>query len=499
MIENEPLDGRAAFTLLQGILSAILVLFNNDISHGAIESNNILVANLSPKNPRFWLTGFSSARLMPENKLKESHSADVGMALRTVAEARGDPNYFEDPAANDIFAGFLQASQSKTLSAREILTEFNTLTNGVVGSLFEKIYLTKVFSIDQYQFCDKVYYWKNDIASIARTSLAHNTERSQEAQERVLRAKPSKILSEKGLLYSEEVKKLFDRLEVGIDVWFGFPTGPKRKRKGEARHMCEWRVGIQITYHVPSGMWNLSQLIDAVRPTPLDIGNPVDFVEVGGDTKYEGLYVDSRTFKHACSLLGISPPDSLKSNPELVDHRVNPFRTVSSGNGELVLAEEKLLGTPIFNRSSRTLYYSGKKYSEASALQLCTDYSLEGLRLGILQSGDPPQTIVDLCQGQPTREFPGSQLQSLTESESEDMKFFFGRQYVAPVQRQGGFEKPIREWVSEQTRRRRRQPSCSAISSYVCNPKMSMSVTLIRETVQPQTLLQRPIVTCSSV
>jgi hypothetical protein len=93
-------------------------------------------------------------------------------------------------------------------------------------------------------------------------------------------------------------------------------------------------------------MWNLSQLINAIPPSGLlEIGNPEHCVEVGGDPKFEGLYVDFTTFQHACHLVGISPPDSLKSGP---DPRANQFQSVNNRRGDLVLAEEKLLGAAIF-------------------------------------------------------------------------------------------------------------------------------------------------------
>jgi hypothetical protein len=448
-ISYEPLDDRTTYVLLQGILSAIRVLFNNGITHGAITSSNILVADLSPKNPRFWLTGFLPTRPMSQDKIKESHSADVGRALRTIAEACGDSDYFEDPAANTIFAGFLQALQSKTLSIKEILDEFNTLTYGSVDTPFQRVYLSKVFLIEQVQFDDQVYYWKIELAQMARAFLAQNTEKSQAAYENILRTKSRKNLSDragKELLHSNEAEKLFCRLGMDFDVCA--KLRPKRKR----HCIYELPIRIQLTHHAPSGMWNLSQLINAIPPTELlDIGNLKDCVEVGGDTKSEGLYVDFSTFEHACRLLGVSLPES-NPNPG-----ANQFQLVNSGNGDLVLVEEKLLGTPIFRRSSRTMYYGSTEYSEASALQLCIERNFESLRRGILQSRHPPQSVEELYQRQQTQEFPESKFQSLTESQSENMLDFHFRPRVCSTQHQDQLERSTEDWVDEQTQRMRYQ------------------------------------------
>lgn len=69
-------------------------------------------------------------------------------------------------------------------------------------------------------------------------------------------------------------------------------------------------------------------------------------MEVRGKAEFGGVYADLATFQRACEALGVSPPTQT-SNSDL-DSRTSQFRSVSSNQGDIVLAEEKLLGTSIF-------------------------------------------------------------------------------------------------------------------------------------------------------
>lgn len=439
-IECEPLNDRTAYALFRGILSALADLYKNGIADIAISSANILVADLSPENPRFWLTGISSGRPISEDKIKERHSADVNAAMRIIKDARDGPDYFQDPAANAIFTGVLQALESKPLSATEILDKFETLTDGDAYFPFKSENLIKVFPIKLFQFGDQAYL-------IARALFARTAKGSQQAYTRVLSTKPRESLpghEGEQLLHWEEAQTLFRRLDeiVGFGFWSSLEPARKKKRERgreeerEGESVRDFRIQMRITYHAPSKMWNLSQLRNAIPPTDLlEITDPNHYVEVGGDAECEGLYIDFLTFEHACRLLRVSPPPNFPESA--ADPRADQFRSVNSYKGDLVLADEKLLGTAIFKRSSRTMYYGGTEYSEANAVQLFTQGTFEGLHRGISQSRYPPQSLKIFCQGQSTQDIPESLCQSLTESLSEDSPDFTRRQYARPNPDQG--------------------------------------------------------------
>lgn len=466
-LPDEPLNSRAAYVLLHEIFSTLAELFRNRIAHGAITLDNILVEDLSPENPRFWLIGFSSFGLIPEDRIRESHSADVRMALQTIDEARVRSDRFEDPVANKIFNRFFQTTRSKLLTAQEVLDEFNTLTDGKVDFPFKSADLTKIFSLEQFQFGGQLYYRKTELAAIARALYAQNARKGQQASEAVLCTKSNEILpghEDENLLDGKAVQSIFERLDTFNDIQFWLEAEPKRKR--DAHHMQDFRIPIQITYHAPSMMWNLSQLINTIRPTSLlELGEPEDCVEVGGKAEFEGLYVDLATFQRACEALGVSPP-AQTSNSDL-DSRTSQFRSVSSNQGDMVLAEEKLLGAAIFRRSSGTMCYGGKEYTEANMLELCRLHQFEGLGLGILQCRLPAQRVEELCQGQPTQELSESQCQSLTESQHSIDPLAFP--VPEPAQLNQGDIRPAdvtEEWVDDQTSRKRRRPRASDIKPF---------------------------------
>lgn len=109
-IVHEPLDQRSTYVLLDGILSTADFLINNGLQHGNITPSNILVADLSPEDPYFWLVGFSSMKPISEDTTKSDKYIDVTMAMWMITHIRGGSTYFEDPAADAIFTGFCRLS-----------------------------------------------------------------------------------------------------------------------------------------------------------------------------------------------------------------------------------------------------------------------------------------------------------------------------------------------------------------------------------------------------
>lgn len=277
-IPDQPLNSRAAYVLLHEILSTIAKLLSKGIVHGAITLDNILVEDLSPENPRFWLIGFSSFEPISEDRIRERHSADVRMALQTISEAQVRSDCFQDPVANKIFNRFFQTTRSKLLTTQEVLGAFNTLTHGKVDFPFKSANLTKVFSLEQFQFGGQLYYRKTELAAIAQALYAQNASKRQQASESVLCTKPNAILpghEDETLLHGKAVQSIFNQLDKLNDIQFWLEVEPKRKR--EAHRVQDFRIPIQITYHAPSMMWNLSQLINAIRPTSLlELGEPED-------------------------------------------------------------------------------------------------------------------------------------------------------------------------------------------------------------------------------
>ena len=462
-IQYEPLDDRARYALLQEVLRTLDEIYKKGIANVTITWSNVLVARLSPDKPLFWLTGISSARVMSEDTIKETHSTDVYTAMRTIGRTHGGADYFEDPAANAILTGFLQSLPSTPLSARDILDGFQTLTHGLADFPFKSSYLEKEFSAEQFRFGDQAYYRKTELALIAQALFGQTAKKSQQAYTRILSTKPSeKLPGHEGeqLLNWQDASTLFRRLgsTLGIRFWpaLELEREKKREREGVGRSTRAFPIRIQITNHAPSQMWNLSQLTNAVRPTDsLEIGDPDHCVEVGGDAECEGLYVDLSTFGHACRLLYVSPPPESPQSDLEPNPRGDLFQSVNSHEGDLVLVDKKLLGTAIFKRSSRTMHYGGTDYSEASAMQRFSQDIFDDLHRGISQSRRPAPTLKELCQGQPAQNFSESQCQSLTESQSGELLPSTRRQLRRRNQRQGQPEKLTEDWVNEQSKRRR--------------------------------------------
>lgn len=221
-------------------------------------------------------------------------------------------NCFQDPVANDIFDGFLLALQYNPPSAKEILDLFATLTDGHADYPFKLEYLTAIFSIKKFQFGRQVYYRKTEVAQVASALCAPIDENSQDAYTRVLSTKSNQTLPEhegEQVLHWQEIQKLFARLGKTQGVSFWFPETSKREKKAVEVSMQDFHVRLRISCHVPSKMWNLTQLINAIRPVDaIDIGDPDVCVDVGGDADCKGLYVDLDTIERACRLLRVSPP-----------------------------------------------------------------------------------------------------------------------------------------------------------------------------------------------
>lgn len=209
---DEYLDQRAAYALLNGVLSTTDYLMSNGLVHGNTTPSNILIGNLSPANPVFWLTGFSSARPMPKDRIEKGHAINVSMAMQMNADACCGPNYFKDPVADAIFTGFLRTLQSRCCSAKEILDGSNALTYGRADSHFELRFVSKRFLIEQFLFRRHAYYRKTELGQVAWAAL--DAKKRQRAYNRILSAKPSAGPPsdvQEELLHWEEAQKLFDQ------------------------------------------------------------------------------------------------------------------------------------------------------------------------------------------------------------------------------------------------------------------------------------------------
>ena len=451
--DDEYLDQREAYTLLSGLLSATDYLINEGFLHGDITSNNVLVEDLSPNTPRFWLTGFAFAGPVSTHMIETERATDVHMVMQTIASVRPGPDYFEDPVANAIFTEVFQAFPDTIHTARQVLDRFNALTLGREDFPFQETCLRKVFAIDQFRFGDHSYYLKSDIARCVWAMLAHDTLGCQEAYDKVLRTKPSVKASQaigKELLRWEDAQKLFEIYSPKECLDY-----PRLKPKGNSRTHCtrNFPISIHVTCYTPSSMWNLSRLVTSMRLLdPVSFGKPERYIEVGGDAQFEGSYVDLDTFRRACDLLDVSPPVCPKDT--YTDPRSDEFSSVDSYSGDLVLVEKGLLlGAAIFKRSSKTMFYGGMEFSEISAVELSKQRNFKGLQNGLQRSGTAPQDIDRLGQGWPTQRAPESQYESLTES-ADTFRFTWSRA-PDPTQGQAESKNYIAEWVGEQMKRRR--------------------------------------------
>ena len=453
ILDDGYLDQREAYTLLDGLLSTTNYLINEGRLHGDIASKNILVEDLSPKNPRFWLTGFASAMPLTTHMTETERAADAHMVMQTIATVRPSPNYFEDPIANDIFTEAFQAFPDTIYTGKHIRDRLTGLTHGKGDFPFQEHRLRKVFTIDQFSFRDHTYYLKSDVARAIWAMLAYNISECQEAYDKVLRTKPSTTASQtlgKEVLRWEEAQKLI-HLYCATDCLDYPKLAPKRNTRMDCTR--KFSISIRVTCYTPSSMWNLSRLVTSMRLLdPVSFGKPKRYIEVGGGSKFEGSYVDLDTFRHACDLLDVSPPPA--PNDTCPDPRADEFSSVDSYSGDLVLVEEGLLlGAAIFKRSSRTMVYGGMEFSENDAVELSKKHKFEGLQNGLQRSGTAPQDIDRLWQEWPTQKVPESQYESLTES--ADTLRFSWRRSPRPTKGQAQSKNYIEEWVGEQMKRRR--------------------------------------------
>ncbi|PGH31945.1 hypothetical protein GX50_05273 [[Emmonsia] crescens] len=461
LFEYELRDDRTTYTLLQGILSALHILFEGGVAGVAITSKNVIIDDPHPGSPQFWLTGVSSARLITEDEIKEKHSTDVKAAMRIFTEDRESQNYFQHPVVNSAFTEILEGPQSKPLSAQYILDKFATLTRGDVDYRFKPSYLAAKIPAKRFRSSGQTYYQKTEIGRVASAIFSQTAEESQQAYTKVLSTKSRYAIhgyEGNQLLHREEVHTLFERLGKSPAFDFGLPEKkPKGDREEGDDGMEEICFTMQISCHAPSNMWNISQLINAIRPIDsLDIGDPDLSVEVGGDANCEGLYVDFNFFENACRLLHVIPPTKFPESPG--DKRAKNFRSACNQEDNILVADRRLLGGAILKRSPRTMYHCSTEFSEAEVLEQFPSTTFGGLHRALFQSRCPPHNLKSLCQGRPGEDFPESQCGKLTESHSDSPRSF-GTLRSRHMARRAQRKSITAQWIIEQTKKRRQSKS----------------------------------------
>ncbi|KAI1910729.1 hypothetical protein LOZ39_005814 [Ophidiomyces ophidiicola] len=382
-ILDEPLNDRTAYALLKALLSVLMYLFYHNIAGVAISSENILVATLSPEEPRFWLTGISSARHFRNAGLQERHYADVKKAMKLIEDNTHAPHYFKDPAVNHIFTESLHALKSTNLFAQDILTTFDNFTAGKAAFPFKSEFLTATFRIGKVNYKGESFFPAWGIAWIASALFAETKSGAKKAREKVLSIKPLITIpghEEEPHLSLDEIKGILARLGKTVGTDFILPRRPDRRSRPEEQQAKQeeseevFSAKIRITYHSTFKMWNLSQLLNAPMPEHSP-PNLETFIIVCGDANCEGIYVTEEFFEMYSRPLKESPPMALMPMNSTGGYISQP----NPKFGCKILADAALLGTATFDYFSRTIHYGNFSYSENDARRIFPAATFKGI------------------------------------------------------------------------------------------------------------------------
>ncbi|KAI1982552.1 hypothetical protein LOZ53_006265 [Ophidiomyces ophidiicola] len=349
------------------LLTNLQLLYNAGVAGVPISPTKIRISSLSPENPQIWMTGISSAQFnLDEYDLRKQHYTDVKDALDLIQKNCPDSQPFSDPIANNIFSKLLQDLQFKNLSAKESLMRFDPLLGEGAKIPFSSAYLHTIFPLKEIEYCGEIYYRKAEIVCIALAIFCRNTENACNARQAISCAKASKIVPgyKKELLSLEQIHSLFSNFGKPFSFHVEkLDTIKKRRREKNEERIEDFRVKMEISYHSPSGRWNISQLLHGLNPqNSLELADLCEGVEVAGDSDYEGIYVDANRFQAVCSKLNVSGFFEL---PEVVDSTADMFDGIMGQRRHVAIADNALIGTAFFDRSLRMMEYIGVNYTEA--------------------------------------------------------------------------------------------------------------------------------------
>ncbi|KAI1934934.1 hypothetical protein LOZ66_005482 [Ophidiomyces ophidiicola] len=395
LVHSQPLSNTSTYILLQELLTDLRLLYYSGVAGIPLSLTNIRISSLSPENPQIWLTAISSAQFqLDEYHLQKQHYEDVKQAVVLIQSCCFPLTPFSDPVANTIYSTLLWDLQVENLSAEETLSRFDPLAGGEVNTPFSSAYLNAVFSLTEIEYRGEIYYLKPEIVRIALAIFCRNTEKGLNAQKMISSAKTSKIVPgyEKELLSLEQITSLFEDLgkPFNFHVEKVDPIKKRRREKDEKR-IEGFRVKMEIIYHSPSRMWNVSHLLHGLNPqNSLELAALCEGVEVAGDSDFEGIYVDTNRFQAICSKLNVSGVLEL---PKIADFRDDMFQGIMGQSRYVVIADNALIGTAFFDRSERTMSYVNVNYTEADIDKAFPPTIFKGVHRAISSSISPLTTL----------------------------------------------------------------------------------------------------------
>ncbi|KAF4634804.1 hypothetical protein G7Y89_g3298 [Cudoniella acicularis] len=369
-----------SFVVFKDISSALSFLEKEGLVHNDINEHTIIVKHRPAPFVAF-LTGFSEVTKVDKPKLFRtgflrdvmSLGAQVERALPVTDEGQSCC----DPEFRSIL---IQASSSRT-PASIIERKLDCMAQGYREPPWVAMTISKQMTVNRY--VDQNGTEAVRLLDFLRIVLHLSPQNIKDTDiwiQKVLHPEKFVLLDGEPYCLLEEAEKLFYHKPELIIPNFE-PPSLRKASWYDTKH----RVEFEITYHKPSRMVNITQILNLFDHNVLEeyLGNLTPVVqEIRGAPSLEGYYIDPTTFEIIVKLLGLHV-----NSKKLEDLKREPFEPIflDQDNDWIAIATHEMIDLILVNRDGRTVQWNDKIMTIETAINVCDEHGLVLARRKLLQ------------------------------------------------------------------------------------------------------------------
>lgn len=387
--QHSSLGVEVSFLVYKHIASALRALEKNLLIHNDISMKTILVEYRSGKYTAY-LTGFSEVTTA-ERGSKDGFIRDIADLSSVIKNML--PVVEGHACCDPVFAELLSSGRAGRLSAAQVCLGLETMAPSYQGSLFKTATLQKTMSIRR--IVDENGTEAVRLLDFVKIVLHHDSGRLKDKKiaiiNKILRKEVLFQVENETYCYLHDAEKLIHHLNKdGYSLLLDLEP-PKHTEA--CWYDTEHSMCVAITYHEPSGMVNITQILNLLENEVVQRcleGIEPSFQEVRGSPKWEGFYLDGESARKIVQRLDLTIDQLPTSLPVLPPLGI-PFG--NSKEHDIIVATEEMIGTILVNSDGKTVRWGMETQELSTAVSNCEANGLTLAKSTILGIEMPLENI----------------------------------------------------------------------------------------------------------
>lgn len=358
-----------AFLIYRQIAGALQSLEDHGIEHNDINESTTLIEYKADRHMAY-LTGFSefsTAKADSSSGFQRDLCSLTQIVRSTLSTYKGQPCC--DPGLESIISKALK----KQLAASDVCHMLEEIATSYEGFPFRKLSITKVMSLKR--IVDENNVEAIRLLDLLKIVLHHNAHsKSMDLLIRkVIRKERLFQLNNETFCYLEDAEKLMFHLKSNLSIFLDL-SPPQHKEA--CWYETEHAIDFSISYHKPSGMVNITQILNLLDDNIVNScleGISPSYQQVCGSDQWEGYYIDSESTDEVLRRLNLETNQSYRMAHE------TPPRDIFYNNDPsqfIIIASPEMIGLVFLQRDGTAVKLNGNTKSVEATVQECEKHGL---------------------------------------------------------------------------------------------------------------------------